>query len=321
MSHLPGLQCRPQQNPGAFPAYLQDRRECSRLPGFLKGEADRSAPRRIGCSRADRAVPGAPREFGDARLWRAIPEGAEPRPRASQPARRDPAHHAAHRSGGAERWAASLGCSRYNCIQSGRDLASIVVRHHHASCNNERSTRVQSSIARPLQAVTATLAAAMAAQLVAEGNTNLLPPILIVIALATAATGILLCFLGLSRTGRAIRFIPYPVIGGFLGATGWLMILGAIQVITDQRLTLATIGEFSSALNLSKVGAGLTVAAVLHVLLNGRGRGANVASAAEVTWPRPRTQRGPGRGPCPANAFQGISVAPETPPVRVTPNP
>src|SRR5262245_38006986 len=36
-------------------------------------------------------------------------------------------------------------------------------------------------------AVTATLAAAMAAQLVAEGNTNLLPPTLIVIALATAA--------------------------------------------------------------------------------------------------------------------------------------
>src|SRR5215471_19369175 len=47
-------------------------------------------------------------------------------------------------------------------------------------------------------AVTATLAAAMAAQLVAEGNTNLLPPTLIVIALATAATGILLCCLGLS---------------------------------------------------------------------------------------------------------------------------
>jgi sulfate permease, SulP family len=117
-------------------------------------------------------------------------------------------------------------------------------------------------------AVTATLAATMAARLVAEGNTNLLPPILIVIALATAATGIVLCFLGLSRTGRALRFIPYPVIGGFLGATGWLMILGAIQVITDQRLTLATLGEFSSALIVSKLGAGLAVAVALQVLLS-----------------------------------------------------
>jgi SulP family sulfate permease len=117
-------------------------------------------------------------------------------------------------------------------------------------------------------AVTATLAAAMAAQLVAEGNTNFLPPVLIVIALVTAATGIVLCFLGLSRTGRAIRFIPYPVIGGFLGATGWLMILGAIQVITDQRLTLTTLSEFSSALMISKLGAGLAVAVTLQVFLS-----------------------------------------------------
>src|SRR5262249_52163117 len=117
-------------------------------------------------------------------------------------------------------------------------------------------------------AVTATLVAAMAAQLVAEGNTNLLPPVLIVIALVTAATGIVLCSLGLSRTGRAIRFIPYPVIGGFLGATGWLMILGAIQVITDQRLTLTTLGEFNSALMVAKLGAGLAVAVALQVLLS-----------------------------------------------------
>ncbi len=117
-------------------------------------------------------------------------------------------------------------------------------------------------------AVTATLAAAMAADLVAEGNANLLPPILIVIALATAATGILLCLLGLSRSGRAIRFIPYPVIGGFLGATGWLMILGAAQVISDQRLTLVTLGEFSSALTLSKLGAGLAVAVALQLLIS-----------------------------------------------------
>ncbi|HEV2625998.1 MAG TPA: SulP family inorganic anion transporter, partial [Xanthobacteraceae bacterium] len=117
-------------------------------------------------------------------------------------------------------------------------------------------------------AVTATLAAAMTAQLVAEGNTNLLPPVLIVIALVTAATGIVLCFLGLSRTGRAIRFIPYPVIGGFLGATGWLMILGAIQVIADQRLTLTTLSEFSSALMISKLGAGLAIAVTLQVFLS-----------------------------------------------------
>ena len=34
---------------------------------------------------------------------------------------------------------------------------------------------------------------------------------------------------------RAIRFLPYPVIGGFLGATGWLMVTGAIQVVANLR--------------------------------------------------------------------------------------
>jgi len=83
-------------------------------------------------------------------------------------------------------------------------------------------------------AVTATLAASTAARLAAEGNANLLPSTLIVVALATAATGILLCVLGYAKAGRAIRFVPYPVIGGFLGATGWFMISGAVQL--DERL-------------------------------------------------------------------------------------
>ena len=72
-------------------------------------------------------------------------------------------------------------------------------------------------------AVTAALAAAMAERLIADGaGAHMLHPVLIVIGLATAATGVLLCTLGLTRAGRAIRFVPYPVIGGFLGATGWI---------------------------------------------------------------------------------------------------
>ena len=62
-------------------------------------------------------------------------------------------------------------------------------------------------------------------------------PTLIAMSLTTALTGLLLCVLGFTHAGRAIRFVPYPVIGGFLGATGWLMITGAMQVVTDQRPT------------------------------------------------------------------------------------
>ena len=60
---------------------------------------------------------------------------------------------------------------------------------------------------------------------------------------------------------------PYPVIGGFLGATGWLMITGAMQVVTDQRPTLANLGAFVDAAPWQKLAAGAVVAVALHLLL------------------------------------------------------
>ena len=85
--------------------------------------------------------------------------------------------------------------------------------------------------------------------------------------LATAFTGLVLCILGFTHAGRAIRFVPFPVIGGFLGATGWLMIIGAMQVVTDQRPTLSNFGAFVSFPVIGKLAAGLVVAIVLHLLV------------------------------------------------------
>jgi sulfate permease, SulP family len=87
-------------------------------------------------------------------------------------------------------------------------------------------------------AVTATLVVALLGRLNAEGAPDdLLAPVMIVMALSAALTGILFFGLGVARAGGAIRFIPYPVIGGFLGATGWLMMSGAARVITDHGLS------------------------------------------------------------------------------------
>ena len=74
--------------------------------------------------------------------------------------------------------------------------------------------------------------------------------------LATAVTGLLLCVLGFTHAARAIRFLPYPVIGGFLGATGWLMVTGAIQVVTDQRPTFANLGAFADTAIAAKARGG-----------------------------------------------------------------
>jgi len=118
-----------------------------------------------------------------------------------------------------------------------------------------------------ISVVMAAMVATLVHRLVAHGGTDLLAPTLIAMSLTTALTGLLLCVLGFTHAGRAIRFVPYPVIGGFLGATGWLMITGAMQVVTDQRPALTNIGAFLDAAAAAKLAAGLIVAITLFIAL------------------------------------------------------
>jgi sulfate permease, SulP family len=113
----------------------------------------------------------------------------------------------------------------------------------------------------------AAMATSLVRHLVTQGRNELVEPVVIAMSLATALTGLLLCVLGFTRAGRAIRFVPYPVIGGFLGATGWLMITGAIQVVTDHAPTYSNLDAFLSIPIAEKLGAALALAVLLHILL------------------------------------------------------
>ena len=74
-----------------------------------------------------------------------------------------------------------------------------------------------------------------------------------------------LCGLGLTRMGRAIRYVPYPVVGGFLGATGLLIVLGAIRVITDHPVQVSSLPQFANAVTLSELAAACAMALVLYL--------------------------------------------------------
>src|SRR5277367_3329867 len=117
-----------------------------------------------------------------------------------------------------------------------------------------------------ISVVIAALVATAVQRLVANGNTELLAPTLIAMSLTTALTGLLLCVLGFTHAGRAIRFVPYPVIGGFLGATGWLMVTGAIQIVTNQRPTLDNLGAFFDTAATARIAPAAAVAALLFLL-------------------------------------------------------
>src|SRR5262249_39566205 len=86
-------------------------------------------------------------------------------------------------------------------------------------------------------AVMAAFSAAFVAEIVTTNSSEvLLQHAILAIALSTALTGTLLVILGIRRAGRAIRFVPYPVIAGFLGATGWIILVGGTQLITGQHI-------------------------------------------------------------------------------------
>src|ERR1700761_4805541 len=76
------------------------------------------------------------------------------------------------------------------------------------------------AVAGPDSSISVVLAALVATLIQHLGSADPLVPTLIAISATTALTGILLCVLGFTHAGRAIRFVPFPVIGGFLGATG-----------------------------------------------------------------------------------------------------
>jgi sulfate permease, SulP family len=137
-------------------------------------------------------------------------------------------------------------------------------------------------------AMTGILAASMVERIVAaDPSAPLLAPVLITLAVTTVLTGIVLCCFGMTRIGRAIRYVPYPVVGGFLAATGCLIILGAVRVITDHPLQFGTLGQFEDILTLAKLAAACAMALVLY-----------------MTWHRSRSSFG-----LPATLVAGIVAA------------
>jgi SulP family sulfate permease len=64
---------------------------------------------------------------------------------------------------------------------------------------------------------------------------------LVVLTLTSLLSGIFLLVLGYFKLGGFIRYIPFPVIGGFLAGTGWLLVQASFDVMTGFPLSLSNI--------------------------------------------------------------------------------
>lgn len=97
---------------------------------------------------------------------------------------------------------------------------------------------------------------------------RLYPTVWAAIILSTVATGLFLFILGCLRFGYWARFVPYPVIGGFLAGTGWLIVRSSFKVMTGVPFGFAELSQLVQTATLVHWLAGLLFTAALFFALS-----------------------------------------------------
>jgi SulP family sulfate permease len=111
-------------------------------------------------------------------------------------------------------------------------------------------------------AVLAVVSASAAAAATGSGANRFLT-VMGVLTVSTVLTGAVLLVVGALRLGNVVRFAPYPVVGGFLAGTGWLLVKGGIGVASRVSPTMATLDDLFAPETLARWGPALLFAVAL----------------------------------------------------------
>jgi sulfate permease, SulP family len=119
---------------------------------------------------------------------------------------------------------------------------------------------VQDAAAAVLSVVVASVA------IDAKGGVNrTFLPVVAATMVVTLLTALTFLLLGTFKLGNLARFIPYPVVGGFLAGTGWLLFMGGIRVAGRTELHLDTLHQFFDRFAVIRWGPALLFGVVLLV--------------------------------------------------------
>lgn len=116
-------------------------------------------------------------------------------------------------------------------------------------------------------AILAVLAATVARDLndTGQGTTTGASVVLALVA-GTLVTGLVLFLFGKWKIGHWIRYVPYPVIGGFIAASGWLLVANAVHLLTGVDVSWHALGGLFQALQLEQLAAALAFVAAMMVV-------------------------------------------------------
>lgn len=109
----------------------------------------------------------------------------------------------------------------------------------------------------------AVLSAIMAGVAASARPAAVLPTAVAALAIAALAVGLTWWLMGRRGWGGLTRYIPYPVIGGFMGATGWLMAVGGLGVATGRSFSAATLQAWLGGAADARLPVGLAAGVLL----------------------------------------------------------
>src|SRR5262245_18069427 len=90
-------------------------------------------------------------------------------------------------------------------------------------------------------AILAVMAAGLTRALADTPGERVASRVVLMLILTAVLSGLIVWLMGLLRWGRLVRLIPYPVCGGFLAGSGFLLLAGAFKVLTGQSLGWSTV--------------------------------------------------------------------------------
>ena len=128
---------------------------------------------------------------------------------------------------------------------------------------------VPNSVALVQETTIAILAAAIVAMtLQSSGDSEtMVATAIAIIGASSLATGLLFWITGRLKAGGLVRFLPYPVVAGFLAGSGWLLVEGAATMLTGQGFGLGLVQALSEPDTLWRVGPAVVFAITLFLAL------------------------------------------------------
>jgi len=122
------------------------------------------------------------------------------------------------------------------------------------------------------KAATTPILAILAAQVALDMPSSATPDEIFItvaaaLAISTLGMGLFFLLFGIFGLGRLIRFMPYPVFGGFLAGAGWLLLKGGFGVMADLPLRVDTLSRWLYPSAILRWGPGLFYAIACYLLL------------------------------------------------------